>query len=181
MTRSAILDGVNSVTFLLSLFIQANSLAVAATSQLALEPLDVVFTPGAWVTEAHFQPVVADLVDKGYNAFARTLPSFNSSQPTRDTVETDAQFLRDQVLLPCIDAGKHVILVLHSYAGIPGGVAAYGLSKTEREAGGQPGGIIGLIYLSSFLIEEGATLASKLPNGQLLPWIESYVEPLFSF
>ena len=70
------------------------------------------------------------------------------------------------------------MLVLHSYGGLPGGAAAYGLSKSERQGQGQAGGVIGLIYLSAFLIEEGGTLASKLPGGNLLPWISQHVSLL---
>ena len=114
---------------LMSTVFSSLGLAVATPpAQSALKP-EIIIVPGSWLSSVHFQPVITDLIGKGYNAVAPTLPNFNSSYPEFDTVETDTRFLRDQVLLPCINAGKDVVLAVHSYAGIPGGAAAYGLGS----------------------------------------------------
>ena len=50
--------------------------------------------------------------------------------------------------------GKEVVLVMHSYSGGPGAMAASGLSIAERHAAGQTGGIIRLVFIAAFLAGE---------------------------
>ncbi|KAI4244337.1 MAG: hypothetical protein L6R40_003063 [Gallowayella cf. fulva] len=74
--------------------------------------------------------------------------------------------------MPAISAGKEVVVIMHSYSGGPGAMAAEGLSVAERHAAGQVGGVVGLIFISAFIAEEGQTLVSgggfaPWPNGQL--------------
>lgn len=76
--------------------------------------------------------------------------------------------------MPSINAGREVILIMHSYSGGPGAVAAKGLSLAERRAAGKPGGIIGLIFISAFIAEEGQTLLSS-GGGKFAPWVIEYV------
>ncbi|KAL8964686.1 MAG: hypothetical protein Q9183_004278 [Haloplaca sp. 2 TL-2023] len=45
-----------------------------------------------------------------------------------------------------------------------------GLSLAERRRAGQPGGVVGLIYISAFLAFEGQSLVSG-SGGQLAPWV----------
>ncbi|KAL9583413.1 MAG: hypothetical protein Q9212_002720 [Teloschistes hypoglaucus] len=59
---------------------------------------------------------------------------------------------------------------MHSYSGGPGSMAAKGLSVAERRNRGQPGGIVGLIFLAAFVAHDGQTLVSG-SGGQLSPWV----------
>lgn len=58
------------------------------------------------------------------------------------------------------DDGHQIILVMHSYGGIPGTESAKGLSWEIRRAEGQPGGIVALVYVSAYLIKEGMSVMS---------------------
>ena len=40
-----------------------------------------------------------------------------------------------------------------------------GLVKKDREAAGKKGGVVGLVYLSSFIIAEGESLQSSMGTG----------------
>ncbi|KAG8527654.1 uncharacterized protein KY384_007807 [Bacidia gigantensis] len=131
----------------------------------------IVLIPGAWIQDIHMQPLAAALGAKGYEVISRTLPSFNSNNPEADTVSTDAEYIRNSALLPEINAGKDVVIVVHSYAGFPGPAAASGLAKTERQAAGQSGGVIGLIFMAAFVPKQGVTLATL--SGPL-PWLVSF-------
>ncbi|KAL8703731.1 MAG: hypothetical protein Q9201_003104 [Fulgogasparrea decipioides] len=86
------------------------------------------------------------------------------------TVQNDASALAEEVLSPLIELqGKDVVLYLHSYAGFPGSAAIKGLSKTERLAAGEQGGILGLIYQSAFIPKPGDTVLQMI-GGTYAPW-----------
>lgn len=64
-----------------------------------------------------------------------------------------------------IEKGKDSLLVCHSSAGHPGAAAALGHSKKENTAKGHDGGIVGLVFISAFLVDEGALPQGKIPDG----------------
>lgn len=83
------------------------------------------------------------------------------------------------MLKPLIEQqAKNVVLYLHSYAGCPGSSAIAGLSKAERNAKGEQGGIIGLIYQSAFALEPGKT-SLEMIGGKYAPWHDPDVSHLF--
>jgi hypothetical protein len=47
---------------------------------------------------------------------------------------------------------------MHSYGGIPGSAACKGLSKAERKKQSLKGGIVGLVYIASFALDQGVSL-----------------------
>ncbi|KPM38494.1 hypothetical protein AK830_g8054 [Neonectria ditissima] len=130
----------------------------------------IVLVPGAWHTPEHYDLLLQRLRDAGYPTSSNQLTSVGSADPKNQTVATDTKFIREDLLLPELDQGKDVVLVMHSYGGCPGAAAAKGLSKTERVAAGQKGGILGLVFISAFLANEGDSLQSKLPGQKLDPW-----------
>ncbi|KAF4304466.1 hypothetical protein GTA08_BOTSDO07511 [Botryosphaeria dothidea] len=83
-------------------------------------------------------------------------------------MEDDAQHIRkaNEALLK---QGKDVVLVMHSYGGIPGTESVEGLLKTEREAAGKAGGIIRLVYLTALAPEVGRSI-----NEVMAPLMEKY-------
>jgi pimeloyl-ACP methyl ester carboxylesterase len=64
------------------------------------------------------------------------------------------------VLSSLADGGHDIVIILHSYGGIPGTQAVAGLSKTSRLAEGKKGGVIALVYLCAFLLQKGESLVS---------------------
>ncbi|KAL8836172.1 MAG: hypothetical protein Q9170_003025 [Blastenia crenularia] len=125
--------------------------------------------PAAWHSPVHYSAYIDQLRFAGYISVTGRLPSCDSSNPRAQTVATDATFIRQRLLLPVIEAGKEVVVIMHSYSGGPGSVAAKGLSVPERRAAGKAGGVIGLIYISAFIAYEGQTLVSG-SGGRLSPW-----------
>ena len=84
-------------------------------------------------------------------------PSLQPTDPVMADVAADGAAIRKEKLLPLIGAGKKVV-VMHSSAGIPGSVAASGLGEVERQANGEKGGAVGLVFLSGFVVAEGVLL-----------------------
>ncbi|KAH7000330.1 hypothetical protein EDB80DRAFT_753585 [Ilyonectria destructans] len=118
----------------------------------------IVLIPGAWHTPAHFELFLQQLHDAGYPTGSKQLPSVGSADPKNQS-------------------GNDVILIMHSYGDSPGGAAAKGLSKAERTASGQKGGITGLIFMCAFLSNEGApSKASYLDRGLIRGFISMQEE-----
>ena len=130
----------------------------------------IALVPAAWHSPIHYREYTNQLRFLGYQIITQRLPSCDTANPEAQSVGLDAAFIRRNLLLPPINDGRDVVLIMHSHSGGPGAVAAKGLSKAERHAAGQPGGIIGLIFISAFVAKEGQTLVSG-SGGQLSPWV----------
>ena len=90
------------------------------------------------------------------------LPSLNCTNPQTATAAKDAASIRCEALQPLINNGKEVLLVMHSYGGVPGSAAAKRLSTVERRQQGLKGGVIGQVFVAAMVLEEGDTLLSSL-------------------
>lgn len=55
-----------------------------------------------------------------------------------------------------------VVVVMHSYGAVPGCQAVTGLEKSLRVKDGKGGGVIGLVVVGGFLVEEGESIESTL-------------------
>jgi hypothetical protein len=70
------------------------------------------------------------------------------------------------------DQGKDVILVGHSYSGVPMSQSTNGLGKEYRKAQGKPGGIVCLAYsvcLVPSIGESVSSLLSRFPHDERPP------------
>lgn len=121
----------------------------------------IVILPGGSHSPSHYQELIEQLHLANYPTRSSVLPTVNPQNPFATDPGTDVAFIREKLLLPIFEAGNDVLLVMHSYSGIPGSVAAKGWSKSERRSRGQPGGIVGLVYIASLLLHEGDTVVTK--------------------
>lgn len=130
----------------------------------------ILFIPGAWFCPSVYQPFVHALTEIGYDVRYADYPSLNPLNPVTTDVKADADDIAS-VLRPIVEnEGKDVLLVMHSYAGMPGAAAATGLSKLRRNEEGKPGGVVGLVFLGSFVVSESWSCAG-LQGGALPSWI----------
>ncbi|KAI9661131.1 MAG: hypothetical protein M1821_009458 [Bathelium mastoideum] len=129
------------------------------------KPIFVIF-PGAFHLQDCLQPLICELEAHGYGAKSATLSTTDSKD---GTIEDDVNMMRN-ILMPLIDQDHKVVLVLHSYAGLPGSVAIGGLSKSEMQAKGSSGGLIGVIYMCAFIPREGISSLDAI-GGKLLDWV----------
>ena len=159
---------------LLRAFTASLSISFLVTTVHAVLPI-IALVPDAWHSPIHYLELTQHLSRAGYSVTTQRLPSCGSELPEVQSTAADAAFIRENVLLPQIDNGKAVVLVMHSYGGCPGAVAAKGLSMSERRTAGQKGGIIGMIFICGFIIRAATILRDLLPNRQFDPWIIQYV------
>ncbi len=123
----------------------------------------IVLIPGAWHSPSHYHELILRLHKAGYATQCLRLPSVNPDPGTAEQadVANDIAFTREKILLPLVDeAGEDVVVVMHSYGGIPGSGAARGLSKVERRSRGLQGGVVGLVFIAAFPAKEGQSLVS---------------------
>lgn len=134
----------------------------------------ILLIPGAWNTAESYEKVVPLLEKRGYKCRALTLPSTVGNDPA--THFDDAEHIQ-RALTDLVDQGEDVIIVMHSYGGIAGTESAKGFSKAEREKEGKKGGVVGLVFLSAFLLPVGMSLASFLGDGFPPAWVQKEVGP----
>lgn len=161
---------VSATLYLLSILLTA----AVILAQLNKQSPVIALVPAAWHTPIHYELYFSSLHVAGYDTVTAQLPSCGSSNPKAQSVAADAAFIIEQLLMPSIDKGREVLVVMHSYGGGPGAMAAKGLSVAERRAAGKPGGIIGLIFVAAFVANDGQSLLSG-SGGQYAPWVIQYV------
>lgn len=127
----------------------------------------VILVPGAWHHEHTYHKLIPDLERRGYATRAIRNPSLG--KPAADgLVDADANHLRS-VIDPYLAAGTDVIVVAHSYAGsvLSPALADYAWKKDE----GGNGRVLGLVYISAFILGEGKSLAHIMfpPDGNGSP------------
>ena len=132
----------------------------------------IVLFAGAFADPSCFDRIKPLLGDAGYPTVYASVPSLRPKDLESTSCANDAQFARDNTLLPLID-GEHkdVIVFVHSYGGVVGGAAAAGLSKRARAARGEAGGVVGLVYLVGNIVLEGETLLHAV-GGSYPPFIK---------
>ncbi|KAK2029655.1 alpha/beta-hydrolase [Colletotrichum zoysiae] len=135
----------------------------------------ILFTPGAWHRPWAFDLVRSDLAGRGYPTAAVTLAGVGSTDPNvglaNDTAAVRAQ------LQTLVDEGRDVVMVAHSYGGVPVANAVEGLNYKDLVAQKKPGGVIMVIYMASFAIPAGTALYS---GGAMPAWwnvTDGFVSP----
>ncbi|ROV88778.1 hypothetical protein VSDG_08968 [Cytospora chrysosperma] len=115
----------------------------------------LVFVPGAWTPPQSYHKLVSLLESAPYKytVHVPALASNNGAQPP-NTFEADVAGVR-AVVEPLVAAGSEVVMLMHSYGGAVGSSAIAGLSRKERAAGGLPGGVAHLVYISAYMLAEG--------------------------
>lgn len=75
-----------------------------------------------------------------------------------------------------VNAGKEVIMVMHSYSGVYSSTTVQGLTKDARKAAGKKGGVIGLVYMAAFAFDIGVGFQNFDLSG--LTWLTIHVSHL---
>lgn len=132
----------------------------------------ILLIPGAWFQPSTYDSFISHLQQLSFPTAYAPYPSLNPSHPATADAAHDTETVLQESLLPLIeDEGKEVVIVMHSYGGVPGSSAARGLGKVQRVGEGKTGGVVGLIYISGFVLPGGASVADG-QGGQLPAWVK---------
>jgi alpha-beta hydrolase superfamily lysophospholipase len=117
----------------------------------------ILIIPGAAGLPELYDTFVEAVKEHGLNIEALALPSVrsaNEANVTPPTMYEDATFIQSHIA-KLADAGKDVVLLAHSYGGVPCTQSVEGLSKKEREAKGRKGGVVSIAYMTCLVPELG--------------------------
>lgn len=104
----------------------------------------------------------------GYHCTCPALPSTGPLFPVT-SFEPDVEAIRKAILAE-LDRGQDVVLVTHSYGGVPGASALRGLSTKDRTAAGFSTSVVALAMLCSFIVPAGSSLADLRRDREIPPW-----------
>ncbi|KAL8831341.1 MAG: hypothetical protein Q9170_005334 [Blastenia crenularia] len=107
------------------------------------------FLPPAWAT------FLSSLKAAGFEAECPRLPTCGDDRPPTKTIHDDVKVIHDAAI-QLASAGKKIIVLAHSYGGIPASEAiTRSLYASQSDNGG---GVIHIIYLSAWLIPKSSSL-----------------------
>ena len=135
----------------------------------------IALIPDAWHSPVHYLELTNHLSQASFNVISHRLPSCDAEFPVMQSTAIDAASIRQDILIPLMNGGKTVVLIMHAYGGCPGSVAAKGFTMSERRAAGKPGGIIGMIMICGIIARTSRSLRSLFVNGRFDPWVIDYV------
>ena len=127
-----------------------------------------ICVPGGSCSPEYYGPIRKGLTSRGYSSVTVDLPSVGAKPAKYDFTE-DVQAIRESAT-KLVEAGEETIVVLHSYAGLPGGNALKGLGKLEREKQGLKGGVIRLVYIMSWIVPEGFQGLERGNTSKMMPF-----------
>ncbi|POS78015.1 hypothetical protein DHEL01_v203585 [Diaporthe helianthi] len=134
-----------------------------------------IIVPGSFATAPLYDSLVAALEKQGHSARAINLPSANDgSRLPAPTGEDDTKHIRAEITanLDSETEPSDVVVMLHSYAGIPGSSALEGLGRDDRAAQGKKTAttaVVGVLYLASFVLPLGESNRSWLNARGAMP------------
>lgn len=133
-----------------------------------------VLLHGAWHSPSCWSKATALLSTHGYASITPALPSTGASPPLPDFT-ADVETIRSAIT-ELVEEGKDVIVVTHSYSGIPGGQALEGLDKKTVAEKGDKGGVVRMVYIMSFIVPEGFQHSPHGTRDNMVPAMKTDFE-----
>ncbi|GAM88148.1 hypothetical protein ANO11243_061790 [Dothideomycetidae sp. 11243] len=126
----------------------------------------ILFITGSYSLPAAYQSFIDAISKAGYEINTPHLPTVGlrsrEGRPGQGPSMYDDADLVSRELADLVDRGKDVVLIGHSYGGIPMSQATKGFSKKERQAQGKAGGVVHLAYYSALVPPLGGSAESLL-------------------
>lgn len=119
----------------------------------------IIVVPGATQPPIFYQPFIEALQKEGFSAKVVSLPSTGADH-MMETFDEDVTAVQ-RTVVGVLEEGLEVVVVMHSYGGIPGSAAMRDLGKAQRTKAGKAGGVVRLVYAASFLLREGDAMPGK--------------------
>lgn len=128
----------------------------------------VLIIPGSFAPSTFYVPLRERVQSLGYDGYILPLQTVGLRPSPPPSMMDDAAFIRTEVK-KLVDQEQEVILLAHSYGGVPMSQSTKGLTIAERAECGSKGGIKHLIYSSAVAPVLGQALVgndtSGLPQG----------------
>ncbi|KAK5065026.1 hypothetical protein LTR84_000861 [Exophiala bonariae] len=115
----------------------------------------IVLVPGSFAPADLYTDFVEVIAKAGLETVVVDTPSVGRREGKGPATMTDDANEISRVVSPLIDQGKEVVLVAHSYGGIPTTQSLERLSPKARGAQGKSGGVLKVIYLTAVVLQVG--------------------------
>jgi hypothetical protein len=143
-------------------------------------PPTFLLSTGSFALPAMYEPLL-NLLPPHLTLLVPHLPTVSpgkdqSGPVPPPTMYDDAAMLRSHILRLADDEGKDVVLLGHSYGGVPATEALKGVTKAEREKEGKKGGVVRVGYLTCIVPRKGESAMEMLAKGSEV----AGDEPLFA-
>ncbi|KAF5670026.1 hypothetical protein FHETE_4709 [Fusarium heterosporum] len=115
----------------------------------------VVIVPGSFAPPKHYRLFTESLERHDIDSRVIETPSVGRRDPLPPQTMSDDAAAVEKVVTELLDEGKEVVLMTHSYGGIPGTQSLGKLSRKARKAQEKEGGIDIIIYLASVVLQPG--------------------------
>ena len=122
-------------------------------------PPTILFVPGLWEGPTVFESVAGLLQTggraEGLSTEIASLVSTGKTSPGNPTMKDDVAAVHTHLKSLIEEAGKEVLLVVHSAGGFIGSEAMEGMAAKGRKEGGLNGGVVGIVFLAAGVAPEG--------------------------
>lgn len=115
----------------------------------------ILIAHGAWHPPVCYDGLKTKLEEAGYTVVVPHLPSVGDSTTVTWRDDTEAIL---KAALPIFDDGHEVLVVAHSYGGIPATRAIHGHQVEDRAKQNQKGGFKAVLYVAAFCVPKGMSL-----------------------
>ncbi|CAG7557844.1 unnamed protein product [Fusarium equiseti] len=132
----------------------------------------ITIIQGAWHRRPHYEAFAQALTSKGYTVLQPDNVTAGQVEAIKGKTHLDDVEAIRKTLQPSLDEGKRIVLVCHSYGGIPGSTSVEGYQIHEREAKGLKGGIVHVVYASSFALPVKGLSPLAAIGGKLGPFLD---------
>lgn len=136
--------------------------SVSSSSDIAGVTTSVVVSHGAFQTQYHYQRYV-DAIRETTQIDRIVVPEqlCAGPDPPLECFDQDVANIKAAITTE-LRSGRDVLLVAHSYGGIPGCEALAGLPPSSTSKEGKPvGRILGIVFVTAFVVERGQSLISS--------------------
>ncbi|KAF2019376.1 alpha/beta-hydrolase [Aaosphaeria arxii CBS 175.79] len=128
----------------------------------------IVFVPGSFAPAPLYDNLHKPVESHGLSLTVVDLVTVGKKPGPPPTIYDDASHIAS-VVSKLVDEGKDVVLICHSYGGIPTTQSTKGLTKKEREAEGKKGGIVRLAYMTALAVDVGMSAQGALEGAATGP------------
>ncbi|KAH7382601.1 Alpha/beta hydrolase fold-1 [Phaeosphaeria sp. MPI-PUGE-AT-0046c] len=128
----------------------------------------LILIPGSFGKSEMYDPVALVLRQKGYTIHVLDPPCYPKSYvkgAPPPSMFDDAKFISEFVSKIADETGEDIVLMAHSYGGIPASQSLSTISKSARSASGKKGGVTRLAYLTAVVPKEGNNLVTTIAGG----------------
>ncbi|KAF5011039.1 hypothetical protein FDECE_2846 [Fusarium decemcellulare] len=135
----------------------------------------IILVCGAWHRPSHYKQLAESLESRGFSVHQPENVTAGEASAIKGKTHLDDVAIISRAMEAPLSAGKDIVLVCHSYGGIPGSAAVEGHQCHERQEKGLKGGIKHVVFITSFALPaKGLSLRTAI-GGTYGPFMDRTV------